>query len=295
MSDPIDGLLDLALVYAEKRLVDPAFVNFEYTFPRNQQTCHEQIADDKHDLVEIHADERGQRGMYAKCNMRAGTRLLVSQPIAVYWDVENDGVVVHSNMGTGKVDESSNQNDKCPHFASNSKASFSRQASLPRNISCQGEDKKLDYVQKLKGKDQLEANIKKEESARKTITFGDHKSCDNDNFACNRDTRKEGKLLLRVLGKIKASPSIWTNTVSKLYPRDMATRMPPWVCTDALISLEIEKEVLELHRLFLFGPSEDNEIVCREIAVRLPLIIRYNAFSIDTSSELFVYQDLNES
>jgi len=147
-------------------------------------------------------------------------------------------------------------------------------------------------MQKLKEKDQLEAKIKKEERTRKKITFSDQKSCDND--VCNRDTRKEGKLLLRVLEKIKASPSIWTNTLSKLYPRDMATIMLPWVCIDAVTSLEIEKEMLGLHQLSLFGSSEYNEIVCREIAVRLPLIIRYNAFSIDTSSELFIYHDLIE-
>ena len=38
---------------------------------------------------------------------------------------------------------------------------FSRRGSPPRNISCQGEDKKWDYAQKLTEKDQLEANTKK--------------------------------------------------------------------------------------------------------------------------------------
>ena len=77
MSDLIYGLLDLALVYAAKRLVDPAFVSFECTFSRNQQTPHEQFSDDKNNLVEIRDDEYGQPNIYAKCNMRVRTYAIV--------------------------------------------------------------------------------------------------------------------------------------------------------------------------------------------------------------------------
>ena len=101
-----------------------------------------------------------------------------------------------------------------------------------------------------------------------------------------RDTKLEGGLILRVLEKIISSPSIWENNITKLYPRDMNTAkaLPSWTCSDD--ALDVEAQLKGLFKLSLF-PSE----TCEEIALRLPLIIRYNAFLIETSSELFVYSN----
>ena len=303
MIDPIDSLLDQAIAYAERRVGDPSFIDFKYKFPRNKQIPYEQISDDKHDLVEMRVGD-GQRGMYAKCDMKAGTRLVISQPIAVYWDVENnDGV--HDSKGDDNDDDDYDDDDYYddePRPASDVVASCSRRDPRLEGASFQDEDGQWDYaadhyyLKQLKEKDELEAKKKKEEGQTQTASSSDEKKSVSNDSSCNRDTKREGELILRVLKKIAASPSIWQSTLAKLYPRDMATtaRLPPWVCKDAATSLEVEKQILDLRQLSLFGSSEYNEITCREIAVVLPLIIRYNAFSIETSSELFVYPDLNE-
>ena len=58
--------------------------------------------------------------------------------------------------------------------------------------------------------------------------------------------------------------------------------------------MEIEKQMAELPNLTLFGKNKKNaEVICKEISMRLPLIVRYNVLSIETCSELFVYPDVN--
>jgi len=101
MSDYIDSLLDQALAYAEKRLDDTSFVDFRYTMPSEHITSYNDIESGRHDLVEMR-EEKCQRGMYAKCDMKAGTYLIASQPVAVCWDVENEEVK-YDDTGRGET------------------------------------------------------------------------------------------------------------------------------------------------------------------------------------------------
>ena len=230
MDDPIESLLDQAIAYAHKREfgfddepADPTFQNFVYKFPKEQLTN----LKNNPNFIEMRVDAKnGQRGMYAKCDIDTGTWLAMSQPIAAYWDVEN-------NNGDA--------------------------------------DKKKDSPVALESK-QLSTTTDASE---------------------DRDTTTEGKLILRVLEKIKSCPSIWENNITNLYPRDMNTAkaLPSWICSDD--SLDVKNQLTGLSKLSLF-PSEKNDSVCEDIALRLPLIVRYNAFTIETSSELFVYNDLKE-
>ena len=100
MDDPIDNLLDQAKAYAAKirdePITDPPFHNFVYKFPNEQLTSYDQILNGEHDFIEMREQQSGHRGMYAKCDIDAGTWVAISQPIAAYWDVEdkdddNDG------------------------------------------------------------------------------------------------------------------------------------------------------------------------------------------------------------
>ena len=224
MSNCIDSLLDQARAYAEKLVDDPSsFVDFRYTVESKNITSYDDIESGRHDLVEMR-EEKCQRGMYAKCDMKAGTYLIASQPVAVCWDVENE-------------------------------------------------------------------EVKYDDTGRGETTADDTHNNDDDDD--NHDSKKEGQLVLRALEKIKSSPTIWKKSLTKLYPRDIrtASKLPPWICGDVSIRLEVEKQMADLPSLSLFD-SRDNERVCNEIAVRLPLIIRYNAFIAETFSEQFSYSSL---
>ena len=78
-------------------------------------------------------------------------------------------------------------------------------------------------------------------------------------------------------------------------PRDegAALSLPPWFCADPSVGMQIEARFAELPSLELFPTKDCNEEVCREIVMRLPLILRYNVLSVETGSELFVYPDVN--
>ena len=60
--------------------------------------------------------------------------------------------------------------------------------------------------------------------------------------------------------------------------------LPTWICSDASIGMEVETLMDGLPELF-------DDVVAKEIQTRLPLIVRYNVLSVETSSEMFVYPD----
>jgi len=99
-------------------------------------------------------------------------------------------------------------------------------------------------------------------------------------------TKRTGLILLHTLHSIIEAPSIWTDTLSKLFPRtkDEAVALPPWICSDVTLGMEIETIMDNLSELV------DSDIA-KDIQARLALIIRYNVLSVETSSEMFVYPD----
>eukprot|EP00578_Thalassiosira_sp_NH16_P000948 CAMPEP_0181133874 /NCGR_PEP_ID=MMETSP1071-20121207/31756_1 /TAXON_ID=35127 /ORGANISM="Thalassiosira sp., Strain NH16" /LENGTH=527 /DNA_ID=CAMNT_0023220293 /DNA_START=126 /DNA_END=1709 /DNA_ORIENTATION=+ len=229
MIDHIDSLLDQAIAYADQQLEDGGDdlvdgFKYKYKFPRDELTAYDEIANGQHNLIEMHEDAHGQRGIYAKCDIIAGTWVAISQPIVAYWDVETK----------------------------------------------EGKETAREMVQE------------------KADDIGDNDDDGDDNRTTLRDTYIEGSLILRALEKIQSSPFTW-EILQHLYPRDVktASALPPWVCDDASTGQKVEKQMKGLHKLSLF-PSDQNETICNEIALLLPLMVRYNAFIVETSSELFV-------
>ena len=90
------------------------------------------------------------------------------------------------------------------------------------------------------------------------------------------------RLLLQILKELQHKPELWTNVLSELFPRedDDLSTLPKWVCNDDTLfhPIEVELEKLQFR-------MDDVEAVTS----RLPLIIRYNVLSAETSPELLVH------
>ncbi|KAG7361079.1 SET methyltransferase domain containing protein [Nitzschia inconspicua] len=96
-------------------------------------------------------------------------------------------------------------------------------------------------------------------------------------------------LVLEVLQSIFSNPSIWTEQVSLLYPRDSVDieASPVWISRDDSIFGQYEALIEQLETVpALQGKS-------KEISQRLPLIIRYNVLSIETCPELLSHPGPN--
>ena len=94
-------------------------------------------------------------------------------------------------------------------------------------------------------------------------------------------------LLLELLNCIQTNPSLWTNTLSNLYPRDneTAASLPVWICRDDTLFVDIENKIQELEKIL---PD-----FTKDIAKRLPLVVRYNVLSIETCPELLIHPGPN--
>ncbi|EJK76774.1 hypothetical protein THAOC_01449 [Thalassiosira oceanica] len=96
--ESLGGVLAQAAAYKKKRQGEPSFFDFNFTYPADELTSFSQIEDGSHDLVEVRVVEpSGQRGMHAKRNIKAGEWLVVSQPVAAYWDAENDAELLRNS------------------------------------------------------------------------------------------------------------------------------------------------------------------------------------------------------
>ena len=100
-------------------------------------------------------------------------------------------------------------------------------------------------------------------------------------------TKRNGLILLHTLQSILENPSIWTDTLSHLFPRttDEVSALPPWICSDVSLGMEIETT------MYTALSENFDDDTARDIQRRLPLIVRYNVLSVETSNELFVYPD----
>jgi hypothetical protein len=96
-------------------------------------------------------------------------------------------------------------------------------------------------------------------------------------------------LVLEVLQSIFADPSIWTQQISLLYPRDAVDieASPVWISKDDDIFAQFETMIKQIDTVpELMGKA-------KEISQRLPLIIRYNVLSIETCPELLSHPGPN--
>lgn len=91
------------------------------------------------------------------------------------------------------------------------------------------------------------------------------------------------QLLVKLLGEIRDNSALWTDTLSDLFPRDDddLESLPAWVCHHDDVFLQVEQRLAELRKIPALGENG-----AKAIAKRLPLVIRYNALSVETCSEL---------
>lgn len=141
--------------------------------------------------------------------------------------------------------------------------------------------------------DDSESDDEKPNSAKisKNHTRADDESTESSNNSLDplsqaTGTKRNGLILLHTLQSIIEDQTIWTDTLSHLFPRttDEALSLPPWICSDATLGMEIESLMSGLPELF-------DELTAKAIQCRLALIVRYNVLSVETSSEMFVYPD----
>ena len=293
--DPIDGLLDAAASCAAKRLDEGTFVGFD--FPCDQVTRPADVLGGKHDALEMREDpgENGggrQRGMYAKRDIKAGTRLVVAKPIVVCWDVED-----------GSSDDE--EDDKLEELSS-AQLDSGESGDDDHEVNCEFDtsqhgDEVVDVEMKLgKSVDQRDPASK---CATETPSEDDRSGDSDSDIGDDGDgsaqeatgTKRNGILVLRALSHIEKNPSVWTDTLSKLFPRDAnaALSLPPWFCADPSVGLDIDARFRQLASQLLF-PSRENEATCKDIVLRLPLVVRYNVLSLETSPELFVYPNVSK-
>jgi hypothetical protein len=100
-----------------------------------------------------------------------------------------------------------------------------------------------------------------------------------------REPRLNELLLLQILDKLKTQPSLWNEVFSTLFPRNEVdlSHLPTWVCADDTIFMQVEASIQELAEI----PQLKDR--AKEIARRLPLIIRYNILSVETCPEMLSY------
>jgi hypothetical protein len=92
-------------------------------------------------------------------------------------------------------------------------------------------------------------------------------------------------LLLELLSGIVQDVSLWTDKVSQLFPRtdDDLEGIDSWDCMDENVFCQFEELMDELETK---GLTVDQ---IQQIRTRLPLVVRYNVLSAETSPELMVH------
>lgn len=96
-------------------------------------------------------------------------------------------------------------------------------------------------------------------------------------------------LLIETLQTIIQNPSVWHTQLSTLFPRndsDLST-LPAWVCHNDDVFIQVEALLAQLVEL---NKTIDPPLLpVKDIATRLPLIVRYNVLSMETCAELLSY------
>eukprot|EP00536_Pseudo-nitzschia_multiseries_P003008 jgi/Psemu1/6810/gm1.6810_g len=96
-------------------------------------------------------------------------------------------------------------------------------------------------------------------------------------------------LVLDLLQSVLENPSIWTEQLTNLYPREQVDvkASPVWVSKDDDVFSQFEAMVEKIETVSgLAGKA-------KEISERLPLIVRYNVLSIETCPELLSHPGLH--
>jgi hypothetical protein len=132
-----------------------------------------------------------------------------------------------------------------------------------------------------------------EESDEEGMNMEEGEEADDDD-GIFKGSQRNGMLVLRLLLLIQQDASVWHEQLSNMYPRkEDLEDLPIWMSSDLAIGMKIEEALAELAKLDEFQPMEhdDDDLkdpdLVSEIQRRLPLIVRYNCLSVETSPELF--------
>jgi len=117
---------------------------------------------------------------------------------------------------------------------------------------------------------------------------------DDDNQQMEQEDEAQGStvnelLVLDLLQNILDDPSIWSEQLTNLYPREEVDikSSPVWISKDDEVFSQFEAMIDQIEKVpGLVGKS-------KEISRRLPLIIRYNVLSIETCPELLSHPGQN--
>jgi hypothetical protein len=221
------------------------------------------------------------RGLYASKDIKEGVHLIVAKPLVMVmsWEIsdsdDDDDIVSEDELEDFIDTERYPVDDNSDHIK-----------------SADGElmDSDDDYAKR----EDDEVDQKDVKVSVKEDSYDEDLSEDGDLVDRSLPTgeKRNGLLILRLIDKIKSNPKLWTKTLSQLFPRDEETalKLPPWVCSCARIGLDIEQNFNELLDLQLF-PEDLNQETCKQIHLRLPLIVRYNVLSVETAPEQYSHFD----
>eukprot|EP00980_Cylindrotheca_fusiformis_P005431 scaffold1157_cov122-Cylindrotheca_fusiformis.AAC.23 len=118
------------------------------------------------------------------------------------------------------------------------------------------------------------------EDAEVLMEDDDDDGSENDKIL---DSEVNELVILETIQRIKNNPSVWLEQVSGLYPRENAGSLPAWRCKNQNILSKFQAAIQDLEKI----PELRGQT--KEIAVRLPLIIRYNTLSVETCPELLSF------
>jgi hypothetical protein len=286
MADEIDTLLDDAVRYRDLRLADDINSPPDFNFKRITSYSDFAIKTDadgkatsnKGSSILVRDTIFQGRGLYANKDIEQGVHLIVAKPLVMVmsWEVSDS------------EDDEIDSEDELDYDDDDEAAMIEQQPNLEDDYleNAESDDEKSELV----GDDER-GNIKI--AAQQDDAQDDH--CDDNDSGDESmplGEKRNGILILRLLDKIKDDPVLWTEKLCQLFPRDEETalHLPPWMCSCARIGLEIEQGFNELPSLHLF-PCESNEETCKEIQLRLPLIVRYNVLSVETAPEQYSHFD----
>ena len=290
-ADPIDALLDEAVSYRDRRLNKTADVTSPPDFTYTPITTYADFemhdgngkVTDKVPPIQVKGNIFRGRGLYATRDVSVGEHLIVAKPLAMVmsWEVSDDEDEIDSEDELD-YDEEEDMVDAERHLVEYDLDSADGDGLDELEDAFEGEEEEDD------DKD-VKVAAKASCQAARDDSDVDDESIDG---SMPSGEKRNGVLILRLLDKIKTNPKLWTDTLSKLFPREEETslNLPTWMCSCAKIGLEIEQNFIELLDLHLF-PENENEETCKEIQLRLPLIVRYNVFSVETAPEQYSHFD----
>ncbi len=287
-TDPIDTLLDEAFSYRDRRLNQPSDVTSPPDFPCTLVTSYSDFASsgngtksNEDSSIEVKDTIFRGRGLYATRDISEGNHLIVAKPLVMVmsWEVSDDEDEIDSEDELDGLNEEEDVDYDEEDLAA--LADIQR----IREIADASEEEEDD--------DDDEEDV--EVAAKADSQFhneGSDVDVDSIDGSMPSGEKRNGVLILRLLEKIKKKPKLWTGSLSQLFPRDEETalNLPPWMCSCAKVGLEIEQTFNELLDLHLF-PENENEETCKDIQLRLPLIVRYNVLSVETAPEQYSHFD----